>query len=241
VSFCAAAVALLIAASHLLHANSDSPGDRYITSQASLYLPNTRWSLGDSLKEISEATNVLFGLEAVADPSEKPSPRSSRRRSLRGLQVSQALNLLTQLDSRYGWREIDGVINVRPKDAFDDPQHFLHRFVAHFQLQDALPLEATFAVHRIFRPSCEIRHPVTNRERDEYVADQPLLQQRLLNLQIGNTTVLDILNDVVREHGGLHWNVSYPDGLKGYENSNFAFSNTPQSGGWWRMCVGDGP
>ena len=238
VRLCVATVTLLTAASQLLYAGHDNPVDRYITAQTSLYLPTTRWNVGDSLKEISEATTVLFGFEAVADRFEKPTPRSSRRLSLRGLQVSEALDLLSHVDPRYAWREVDGVINVRPSDAFDDPQHFLHRFVAQLQLVNVLPLEATFAVHRIFRPSCEIRHPVTNQGRDEYLAGEPLLQQRLLNLEIGNATVLEILNAVVREHS-LHWDVSYPNGFGGYENSNFSLSNTPQSGGRWRMCVGD--
>jgi len=231
---------VLLTSGRPLVAKADSPADRPITVSTYLYLPLTRWNVGDSLKEIAEATNVLFGFEAVADSSDQPQRQvKARRVPVRGLQVSEALDLLTRSDPRYAWREVDGVINVRPADAFDDPQHFLQRFVTHFQLRDALPLEATFAVHRIFRPSCEITHPVTNQARDAFVADQPLLQQRLLNIEIGNTTVLDILNAVIREHGALHWNVSYPTGVGGYENSNFAFTDTPQSGGWWRMCVGD--
>jgi hypothetical protein len=202
-------------------------------------MPTTPANIGESLAAIAKATNTLFGFEAVPDTA-TPGEGWSRRIPLRGLRVSQALDLLSQNDDRYAWRESDGVINVRPKTAFDDPLHFLHRFVARFELHDALPLEATFAVHRIFRPSCQIAHPVTNAGRDEYIRTEPALMQRLLNYEAASTTVLDILNGVIRDHGGLHWNVSYPTGRAGYENSNFAFGDTPQVGGWWRMCVGDG-
>ena len=93
----------------------DRPSRRRILSSASIYFPITRYTLADSLKEIAAATNVLFGSEAVDDPSEGDEETERVRRwSVRGLFVSQALDLLTQEDGRYGWREIDGRASDRP-------------------------------------------------------------------------------------------------------------------------------
>jgi len=148
----AALLALITAAaSQRGTGKDDSPATRDITVATALYLPTTRWNIGESLKEIAEATNVLFGFEAAADATEQPAQRSAKRLSVRGLQVSQALDLLTRVDARYAWRAVNGVINVRPKHAFDDPQHFLHRFVEHSEIRNALPLEATFGVHPHFQ------------------------------------------------------------------------------------------
>jgi hypothetical protein len=220
------------------------PSKRRIVGQASIYLPMTRFAIAESLKDIAAGSNVLTGFEAAADPAEDADPpRHVRAWSVEGLRVSQALDMLTAVDDRYGWREVDGVINVRPKTAFDDANHFLHRRVNKFTLRDALPLEATFAVHRIFRPTCQITHPIYDEGRDEFVAELPLLEQLLVTFEARNMTVLQILNGFIRAHGALHWNVSYPPYQFAYEttyeHSNFGFTSVPASGGWWRMCVGD--
>jgi hypothetical protein len=80
-------------------------------------------------------------------------------------------------------------------------------------------------------------------ERDAFIAQQPLLEQLLVTFEARNTTVLYILNGVIRVHGALHWNVSYPRYQfaydTAYEHSNFGFCSVPQSVGWWRMRVGD--
>ena len=220
-----------------------SPSKRQVADHASIYLPITRFSIAQSLDEIAAASHVLVGFEAVADPGEPVDPpRHSRAWDVRGMRVSQALDMLTGADDRYGWREIDGVINVRPKATFDDPKHFLHRRVSQFTLRDAIPLQATFAVHRIFKPACRFAHPIYGDadERDAFIAQQPLFEQLLVTFEARNTTVLHILNGVIRAHGALHWNVSYPPYQFAYdttyEHSNFAFTSVPQSGGWWRMC-----
>jgi hypothetical protein len=235
---------LLVVWTHAVAFADNRPSNRLIIGQTSIYLPITRYSMAESLKEIAAGSNLLVGFEAVADPHETGNPPPHFRAwSITGLLVSQALDMLTAADERYGWREVDGVINVRPKMAFDDPNHFLHHRVKEFKVRDALPIEVTFAVHRLFRSSCEITHPIYGEDRDTFVSELPLLEQVLVTFEARNTTVLQILNGFIRMHGALHWNVSYPAYQATYEpkyeRSNFGFSSVPVSGGWWRMCVGD--
>ena len=57
--------------------------------------------------------------------------------SLAGLTVAEALEELTALDPRYRWIDSDGVIVVRPLEAWADPKNVLNFDSASFTLEDA--------------------------------------------------------------------------------------------------------
>jgi hypothetical protein len=216
-----------------------------LSAEAEVRLPASADNIGDTLASIAKATGVAIGFETVMD-DEPGSRLGSVSRSLGGMTLAQALDGVVAMDSRYAWRERRGVIHVRPKEAFDDARHFLNRRVERFELRDAIPLHATFEVHRIYRPDCKIRHPIYTDERDAFLAEQLPADRKGVTVSLTNVSVLDILDAVIKAHGELHWNVTYkvpPDvpmpKSAVYAYAVFSFHSRPSVGGWWRMCVGD--
>jgi hypothetical protein len=216
-----------------------------ISAEAEMRLPSSPENFRDTLASIAAVTGVPIGFETVMD-DEPGSRLGSFNHSLRGMTLAQALDLTVAMDTRYAWRERRGVIHVRPKEAFDDARHFLNRRVERFDLRDAIALHATFEVHRIFRPDCEIRHKIYSNEREAFLADQPPAERRGVTVSLTNVSVLDILDAVIKTHGELHWNLMYrvpadvpaPESAM-YAYAVFSFGSRPSTGGWWRMCAGD--
>jgi hypothetical protein len=216
-----------------------------VGSDTFVRLPSTARDLGSSLASVAKSTGVLIGFETVMDNEQWLVSPSWVDRPLAGLTVGQALDQIVATDPRYEWREYRGVIHVRPQAAFKDPNHFLNRRVAQFKLEKAIPLHATFEVHRIYRPDCEIRHPIYSDDRDDFLSKEHPSMRTPVTLTLTNVTVLEIMDAVINTHGQLYWNVTYhvpPDVQKPesapYEYAVFSFHEMPSVGGWWRMCVG---
>jgi len=105
----------------------------------------------ERIVSIAIRLGVPVGFEAVGALSERVSmpfnaqSRNGRRiislrglpRPVRGLTLAQALDAAVASDRRYEWRNIDGVVVVRPKAAWRDPDHPLLRRVTAPQVDDA--------------------------------------------------------------------------------------------------------
>jgi hypothetical protein len=136
---------------------------------AEIRLPPTARNIGSTLASIARATGALVGFETVMD-DEPAFGGDQFAWSPRSLTLAQALDQVVALDSRYEWREHRGVIHVRPKTAFVDRGHFLNLQVGKFELKDAIPLHATFQIHRLYRPDCDIRHKIYTDEREAFLS-----------------------------------------------------------------------
>lgn len=207
-------------------------------------LPGNTRALAESLASIAHESGVLIGFETVLD-TEQGHTKSEFGWAPRGQRVGEVLDSLLAIHPDYQWREINGVIHVRPRLAVADPNHFLNHSVGPLELKDALPLHATFEAHRVFIPRCVVKHPIYTGEREEFLKDEHKAMRQLVTLSFQGGTVLDLLDAVVKAHGALYWNVTYrvpPERLHDagprYEYAVFGFSGYPQTGGWWRMCVG---
>jgi hypothetical protein len=226
-------------------ARNDRLLNTIVGQDAEVRLPPTAENIGLTLASIAKSTGALIGFETVMD-DELWSGSDQFGWSPRGITLAQALDQVVAMDARYEWREHEGVIHVRPKTAFADPRHFLNQRVAKFELKDAIPLHATFEVHRVYRKDCEIRHLIYTTKRDEFLSDGPASLRMPVSVSLTNVTVLGIMDAVIKAHGQLYWNVTYrlpPDITKPesamYEYAVFSFHDRPSVGGWWRMCVGD--
>jgi hypothetical protein len=78
------------------------------------------------------------------------------------------------------------------------------------------------------------------------ISNDSVLLRRLVSLDFRGGTVLHLMDEVVKAHGALHWNVTYripPERLHEasprYEFAIFTFGVSTYVGGWWRMCAGD--
>ena len=220
------------------------PEDRVLGPDAEMRLPTSAEALAQTLRSIAHASGVLIGFETMLAPEEGTSGTEFGW-WLRGKTVREALDSLIALHPGYEWRSVNGVIHVRPESAFTNRDHFLNHAAGPLAMKDALPLQATFAVHRVFVPACVIRHPIYTDQRDEFLKNEPEAMRTPVTFSFKGGTVLDLLDAVVRAHGSLYWNVTYHvpperlhDAVPRYEYAIFAFADSPQIGGWWRMCVG---
>lgn len=221
-----------------------APEERVLGPDVEIRLPSNTSALDESLRSIARASGVLIGFETVLDTDEGFT-RTEYGWSPRGQTVGKALDDLIALHPAYEWRNVNGVIHVRPKTAFSDPNHFLNRSAGRIELKDALPLHATFEAHRIFVPDCEVRHKIYTDQRDEFLETLPPAERQTLTLSFKGGTAIQFLDAVIKAHGSLYWNVTYRvpperlhDATPRYEYAIFAFAAGPQTGGWWRMCVG---
>jgi hypothetical protein len=103
-----------------------------------------------------------------------------------------------RLDARYRWVETNGVLIVRPVDAWNDANHFLHRTVS-VAIADQNVGGALYAVLNAIGPSR------FSGERTFNTLDA----NRQFSVSLNGTSVLEVLNAVVRTHGRLQWGVGY--------------------------------
>jgi hypothetical protein len=241
------AAALLIAFARSISAqvaHDIRPEDRILGAGAEMRLPANPDALAESLASIARASGVLIGFETVLNVG--PRTRGTRfGRSLQGKTVGEALDALIAVHRGYAWRSVNGVIHVRPQQAFDDFNHFLNQAVGPVELTDALPLHATFEVHRIFVPDCVVNHPIYTEEREAFLEKEDPAMRQTVTLSFAGGTVLNLLDAVIKAHGSLYWSVTYDvpperlrDATPSYEYAVFAFTPYPLVGGWWRMCAG---
>jgi hypothetical protein len=81
-------------------------------------------------------TKTPAGIEVAKEPF-VPVRTDETRLELTGLPLVEALNRLLAHDPRYEWRAMNGVIVVRPKPSWDNPNHPLHRNAGSFSLTNA--------------------------------------------------------------------------------------------------------
>jgi hypothetical protein len=245
---CSLTLALVLAAlgatTLIAQAPDLAPEYRVLTADAELRLPGNTQALAETLASIAKASGILIGFETMLDHG-PASATSQFGRSLRGMRVGDALDTLIALHPGYAWRNVNGVIHVRPQAAFNDSNHFLNEMAAPLELIDALPLHATFEVHRVFIPDCVINHPIYTDQRDKILERELPAMRQPLTLSFGGGRVIDLLDAIIKAHGSLYWNVTYEvpperlhDATPRYEFAIFAFTAYPQVGGWWRMCAG---
>jgi hypothetical protein len=106
--------------------------------------------------------------------------------------LREVLDAIVAADARYEWREDDGVIVVRPVDAWNDPASLLHAPVDAVSLHD---LAAT-----------DVFGVLTRMVGGTVPPGQGLGDTKRFSVAIpGNSTLLHALDAIVRAHGTLTW------------------------------------
>lgn len=136
-----------------------------------------------TIQQLATATQVPMGIELA------PSAQSTQGESvtLTGLRLRDALDALVRLDPQFGWREMDGVVVIRPKSAWTDPHSALFTLVKNVHLEDARTERAVLAAVSAFRtpPKGTLG---TFPDGNRFSVDLPV------------GTSLDLLNAVIRAH-----------------------------------------
>jgi hypothetical protein len=188
----------------------------------------------------ADGARVAIGLERIDPPRRLPDrshlPTPPQEINLAGRPLGQALDLLTRAtpsllaapaeESRFTWREEDGVISVTPVRGRPG---FLDTIIPALELKDTtLPVVAT-KIHRMFDP----QYPDRSRAADDlptaFLGSEADLRAKLaifkrtFSVSLTNVTVRQALNAIVNAHGETSWVVVYPNPTLEYPYSTLRF------------------
>jgi hypothetical protein len=186
--------------------------DRIIEHDIRVRLPLSPCTVPQAASRIAISMQVPLGLEQVPEPcgeNGKKSPDVDGEVVLTGMSIGHAFDRLVELDERYVWNEADGVLVLRPGVTWFDRDHFLHRRIPSFRVNDGRIWAAMHAVHSALGGA---RGPA-----DEVWPARTSQSDYAFSVSLGVTTVRDALNAVVRTHGSLQWRVDYCKPPAGYE------------------------
>ena len=141
-----------------------------------------------SVLTFAEAVGVPIGFESL--PPSEPVRSSVAGIGLRGT-VGRALDDIVAFDSRYEWRDVDGVIVIRPATAWLDPRDPLFRTVPAIRLDNVTVSKALAALREALGGSGT---PTAVADTRTFSIDVP-----------PGRTVLDVLTAISRAHGELSW------------------------------------
>jgi hypothetical protein len=143
---------------------------------------------GQTIGTLARASGVPMGFEGL-QPSNMLMAVVATKRSLRDV-----LDEMVAADRRYEWREDDGVIVVRPVEAWNDQSSSFNRPIDGITLQNVTATDLFPVLTRIVGV--------------RVVPTTGLADTKRMSLQIANdSTLLSALNAMVRAHGILSWSV----------------------------------
>jgi len=142
--------------------------------------------------ELAAVTRSAMGLELLPPPDR---PMHSEGVNVTGLSLREALTALMALDSRYDWRELDGVIVVRPALAWTQPEHPLTRVAGSVRLEQATIADAANYLHAMLEPGMKYAP-----ERDRGVE-----VRRVSVTSAERAPLMTLLNTLARSFGEMCW------------------------------------
>ncbi len=161
---------------------------------------------------IIRSMRIAAGIEPVPEPcgDQRRVPIDPKNELvLTGLTLRDALDRITRLDPRYAWTETGGVIVLRPSLAWNDRNHFLHRTIHGFTLNDERLGDAFDAIRTGLGPLRSTFGAQLKPKTPE--ADHQF------SVALRATSAIGALNAVVHEHGASWWSVRYCESQPRYE------------------------
>ena len=230
------AAVLLLLATMTLSAQSSVPATaRTIDEDVVVRLPYVPCQIPNVAVRIAQVLKVPAGAESVPEPCpdpQHPAPPVTGRMSLLGMTAREAFDALVRLDPRYRWVESGGVVVIRPVDAWEGHDHFLHRSMSSFAFTDENVPGALAALQTAIGPS---------RISGGQLPGRSPLAERRFSVSLGAISVYEALNAIVKAHGALAWLVGYCQPQVSYENSTGTLITFDGSGvGWRGPCCASG-
>jgi hypothetical protein len=178
--------------------------------------------VGAVVAQVGHALNVPVGFENTRDCGLTlrgyPDSNSQSIEDLRGMSPRQAFDYLMTFMPAFSWKEIDGVIVVRPKAEWDDPRNVLNFPTVAFDVTDQ-PLNDVFRiVLEAVTPKAFVTHV--------HLIDPERPINRRMTVSFRGGTMLEALNAVAQARTGLDWQLAYRSGL-GRATIAFGTLNVP--------------
>jgi hypothetical protein len=161
-------------------------------------------SMLELFDQIARQAKIAIGFESV--PGCWFGPRSvvpNGGRALDARTPREAFNQVAALTGAFAWREIDGVVVIRPVAAWQEAG-FLSLRVDAFRLVN-VSLEDALC-HALDVTTPRLRCPRTRRSLPERQFEVPM------SVDFAGGTLLAALNAIVRAKGGAEWLVGYTNG-----------------------------
>ena len=192
-------VCLLLSLAHAAFAQEavNAPLSRVITdARFTLKLPVESCTIPDLTAFIARHLAAPVGVEYLPGPCVRRNGPVTDEIALIGRPFQEALDLLVKADSRYHWVDADGVAVLRPLDAWNKEDHFLHETVQRVELNEQ---NIGAALDAILPTAIGNGH-------GEQIASGWDASKLILSAPISRIEALDA---VVRAHGRLRWEVKY--------------------------------
>ena len=157
---------------------------------------------GMAMSQLAREAKLLFGFEQTrtCKPGRRGPDVGQDPEVLTGITARQALDHLVAIVPAYRWHEVEGVIVVRPKEAWDDPRNPLNLPTPPFEVSNGHSHGVLGTILRTVRPPLLIPH----------VRVPSVSISRPVSVSFPGGTLLDALNALVRAHGDSEWQVGYP-------------------------------
>jgi hypothetical protein len=151
-----------------------------------------------AVMRLGEAAGVLTGAERFPGTCNSVPLPHEEIVQLQGLTVEAALTRIVEIDPRFEWRERNGVIVLRPVEAWSASDNPLNNEIGSFATRDrnsSGALDTFIANERIAT-------------KPDYEDKAELLRQKF-NVQSTKRPAIDALDEIIRAHGAMNWVASY--------------------------------
>jgi len=174
-------------------------------------------NLALDVTRLATAVGVPMGIQTIpADiPLRARLLQGSQGVTVTGMPLWAALAAVIATNPGYEWRELHGMIVVRPTSAWQDPHDPLFRVVQSIRLSD-VPGDAVIA---------ELLGQIDRSKRGSSVG---FSDTRRFSVDFSQGSLLDALNTIVKSHGAISW---HWDELSDAEKRTF----DPSFPGKWRL------
>ncbi len=165
-------------------------------------------ALGALVPQIGSQAGIPVGFEHTDDCVLGPwigvRPGERRNRSLGTMSAREAFDYLMTLMPAFSWRDINGVVVVRPKAAWDDPRNVLNVPTKPFSVTNQRIGDVLHTVLRNVDSNALYPH------RDVPKGGRPI--DRPVTVDFAGGALLEALNAVVQADGELEWQLGYAGG-----------------------------
>ena len=188
---------LAVAQPSVAQERSGEPLARPVTTNITLKIPGGSCTVPQMAALVAQQLDIPSGIEQLPGPCTSPDQPMTDEIPLMGVPFQDALDLLIKADPRYYWVYSDGVVVVRPLDAWKKRDHFLHDTLQSLELKEqniGAALDQIFARPGRVMGSGEL-----------IMSNDPTL----VTLSLGPVSRIEALDAVVRAHGRIRWEVRY--------------------------------
>jgi hypothetical protein len=183
--------------------NLDAPTSVQIRVTHPSVLERCNWIV--MIPQIGSALDIPVGIENSRDCwllwRGKSAAGPEQTLDLTGMSIRQAFERLMTSMPGFSWRELNGVIVVRPNTAWTDPRNVLNLPTAAFETRDQPLDNAIHAVLNSVTPKLFV--PQERVPRPEGPIDQRI------SVSFRGGTMLEAINEIARARGKVYWQFGY--------------------------------